>query len=58
VYYGKDGSPMLWSENPEYPGGENLNDLRGNLHQMIAALDKPILEAEELPGYKPVDLPW
>lgn len=44
VYYTKRGRPKSWSEDPQDPHGETLEELRDCLNMMLAALDKPVLE--------------
>lgn len=46
VYYDKDGNPKAWSDREEFNalrGWEDLEDLRGTIQQIQAALDKPVL---------------
>lgn len=45
VYYNDEsGQPDGWTEMPVYPMGSTIEDLRAELEQMLACLDKPSLD--------------
>lgn len=51
VYYDAEDPTKIasWSDRPA-PAGDNLTDLRATLELMLGALDKPVLDYEDLPG--------
>lgn len=48
VYYDDNGKIKMWSSDPVYAQGDDLEDLRRELARMLEACDKPILNATEL----------
>ena len=50
VYYDHDDNVDMWSDAVG-PSGNTLDELRDDLHMMVAALNSPVLDAAELPGY-------
>jgi hypothetical protein len=44
VYYDDSDQPEGWTSTPIYPSGTTINELRAELNQMLASLDKPILD--------------
>lgn len=48
VYYDKESGPNAWSEEGMRPGGNNLVELKGDLLMMMRALERPVLDYEEL----------
>jgi hypothetical protein len=50
VYYDGKGTIHAWTESPVSPFGETLDVLHRELDLFKAALDKPVLEANDLPG--------
>ncbi len=50
VYYDSNDAPHSWSADPMWPQGESLDGLRAELNRMLEALDKPIINKEDLPG--------
>ena len=57
VYYGDDGQPALCSQEPTAPGGENVVELLRDVELMHLALDKPVLEYDEIGRPTPPDEP-
>ena len=51
VYYDKSGRIESWVKNEATPMGETFDDLAGDLELIQQALQKPIIDAESLPGY-------
>ena len=49
VYYDKSGRIESWVKNEATPMGETFDDLAGDLELIQQALQKPILNAEDLP---------
>lgn len=49
VYYSTDGTVSMWSEDAMKPYGESLDWLKNDLQWMTQALDKPVLERDDLP---------
>jgi hypothetical protein len=47
VHY-DNGKPIARTENAIAPAGETIEDLKWELEQMLACLDKPILTDEEI----------
>ena len=47
VYY-DDGKIIGMTESPCKPYGDDVEELRSNLEQMLQALDRPILQMEAL----------
>lgn len=45
--YTTDGAP-LWTADPIAPYGDNLDELRTDVHRMADALLKPVLDEAEL----------
>ena len=56
VYYSTDEhvvtSITAWSSEGMAPFGVTPDELKEDLGYMLAAFEKPILHAEDLPGYK------
>lgn len=50
VYYDDDGKPEMVTENRMDAHGETLDELRTDLRWMMEALDKPVLEYDEIGG--------
>ena len=48
VYYNKDGKVCTMTENFVYPHGESFEELCNNIQNYLEALEKPILDAEEI----------
>ena len=48
VHYDADGQPVGVTVDPTWPAGDTLEDLRQDLAAYAAALDKPVLEYDEL----------
>ena len=48
VYYDKDDKIQMWTENPQYPYGESLEDLIGDLELMKKAFSLPVIDEEYL----------
>ena len=46
AYYGIDGDNPAITVEPIAPCGESVEELRKDLHQMLRALDKPVLDYE------------
>lgn len=44
VYYDDSDQPDGWTDKPVYPCGTTVEDLRAELNQMLACLDKPTLD--------------
>jgi hypothetical protein len=44
VFYDDQGQPEARTEQPSYPAGETLEELRHDLQHYLAALDHPVLE--------------
>ena len=49
VYYDGDGAIDAWSAEPSSPTGATLDELAQDLEWFSAALNKPILDAADLP---------
>lgn len=47
VYYDEDGKPNGYTENPQEPYGETLDELKNDLLYMLRAFEKPILTPED-----------
>jgi len=45
-FYSGGAAGEGWSDSPISPYGETLDDLRADLHNMILALNKPVLDTE------------
>ena len=43
AYYGVENKPAI-TEEPDYPLGESIEELREDLQRMLRALDKPVLD--------------
>lgn len=50
VYYGEGGTIEAWSDSRIHPHGYTFEELRDDLTAMGEALDKPVLDAADLPG--------
>lgn len=48
VYYDEDGSIEIWTSVFVAPYGEDVEELRENIEQMLNCLNKPILDEAEL----------
>jgi hypothetical protein len=48
VFYNGDGSVFAISRRPEYPYGDDPEELRDNLREMLADSEKPVLIGEEI----------
>lgn len=44
VYYDHEGNVEFWTEYPQPPLGEDIDDLRRDLQHMLEALDKPLFD--------------
>ena len=47
VYYGKDNQPDTWTEQPVYPVGNTIEELRDDLERMLEAFAKPPVDYPE-----------
>ena len=47
VYYDSDGKVDGYTIDAIAPGGDDINELKENLFQMMKAFNKPILEFED-----------
>lgn len=52
VYYDDTGGVTMYTKDPMDPFGESVEELRKNLEDMLLAVDKPFLDAKDLPGYE------
>jgi hypothetical protein len=52
VYYHDDGTPWMFTENSIKPFGDNPQELKEELMQMIRAFDSPVLTPEDFPEEK------
>lgn len=43
-YYDNDGMVNGWSQNPDYPRGDDVDDLAGYVEMMAEALTYPVLD--------------
>lgn len=48
VYYDEQDNIQFITKNPVDPHGETIEELRGNLEYMLQALNKPVLNMNEL----------
>lgn len=48
VYYDEQDNIQFISNDPQNPFGETIEELRGDLEYMLQALDKPVLDMEEV----------
>lgn len=48
VFYDEDGNIEGWTAEPIAPQGETPEELRDELQRMLACLDRPVLEEDEL----------
>jgi hypothetical protein len=48
IYYDDEGNIALFTEDPVYPMGESLDELRGDLEYLRHALTQPVLKYEEI----------
>lgn len=48
VYYNDNGEVKNWSESPTYPHGETLEELKEDIKRYEEALNKPVLDYDEL----------
>lgn len=48
VYYDAEGHPEVCSEEPIEPFGESVEEVRESLKMMMKALDKPVLDYDEI----------
>jgi hypothetical protein len=44
VYYNEAGEPHSWTEDPIELNAESLDELRGDLHHMLKAFARPVLD--------------
>lgn len=49
VYYDDDGKPEMVTVDPVGAAGDTLEELKHDLAYMIAALDMPVLNYEDIP---------
>ncbi|MBM4141458.1 MAG: hypothetical protein FJ242_08270 [Nitrospira sp.] len=54
VYYNDKGDITAISENPMYPCGESLDELKGDMGYFLRAFDRPVLKKEEI-RFVPMD---
>jgi hypothetical protein len=54
IYYNVDGSIWLWSDKPESPHGEDLEDLNLSMELLFKALSAPVINYEDLPKHDSV----
>ena len=47
VFYDKEGNVESYTKNGVTVGGNNIEEVRWVLQEMLAALDKPVLDYEE-----------
>ena len=47
VHYDKDGEVKGYTKNGATVGGNNIEEVKWVLREMLAALDKPVLDYEE-----------
>jgi hypothetical protein len=47
VYYDESGEPEGWTETPDGPHGETVEQLVADLARMIEASGRPVLEYED-----------
>ena len=50
IYYDDNGDIEFWTSDPVYAQGDDLVGLHNELVYMLAACQKPVLKATELPG--------
>lgn len=48
VYYDEAGRPTACTENPVEPFGETFEELRDDLHLFAKALEKPVLDYDDI----------
>ena len=48
VYYDEDGKVDFMTEEPIYPHGESIKDLRWSLEKMKECLEHPVLDYETM----------
>ena len=52
IYYDEAGKPEMWCETPAFAAGSGdtaMVELRGDLQMFLGAIERPILNREELP---------
>ena len=47
VFYDKEGNVESYTKNGVTVGGNNIEEVKWVLREMLAALDKPVLDYEE-----------
>jgi hypothetical protein len=47
VYYGDEGVPWGYTEEPSYPQGESLEELRKDMEYYARAVIEPVLKEED-----------
>lgn len=48
VYYTDSGEVSSWTENSINPAGETLSELKKDFSRQLAALEKPVLDYDDL----------
>jgi hypothetical protein len=48
VYYNSKGEITSISEDPMYPCGENIDELRSDMEHFLQAFSRPVLKKEEI----------
>lgn len=48
MYYNGSGGIVAWSVEPMHPQGDNIEELKQDLHRMLEACEKPVLDMKEL----------
>ncbi len=54
VYYNEDGTICAISEDPMYPHGESIKELKGDAEHFLLAFNKPVLKREKI-KFAPMD---
>lgn len=49
TYYDSNGLIRAWSEKPDYPQGDSLDELRDGFTLYMQAFQKPVLDEWKLP---------
>lgn len=50
VYYADNGEITAWTENPINPTGETPEELKKDFSMQLEALEKPVLDREDMVG--------
>ena len=48
VYYNDEGKIVSWSLEPEFPNGDDIEELRTDLTLMLEATEKEIVDVEAI----------